>query len=252
VSEDSLRVEVYQTDAEVYGAAAELAANHLRAAAGGAAAAVALPGGRDGRGLMVALASRGDVPWERIEWFWSEERCVPPTDPASNVRAARQSLIEPRAIAAARIHPAPVELGACEEVARAYGEVLARVLGPAVPPIFDLVLLAVGPDGQVAGLAPGCAALAASAAVAAVPASEVREEPRVARVTLTPAVLGAARRVIVTAVGDASAAAVAAALREPAPVERVPARLVRPSATVAWVIDRQAARELLREAQPAN
>jgi 6-phosphogluconolactonase len=241
-----VHVDVYQTDAEAFEATAAAAAAVVREAATAGPVTVALAGGRGGRGVMLALAARGDLPWERLDWWWGDERCVPPDDPRSNVKVARDSLLVPRGIAAERIHPPPLALGDAERIAAAY----AAALGAA--PVFDLVLLGMGADGHVASLVPGCAALQATVSCAAVALVEVSEEPRVARVTLTPPVLAAARRVLVTVAGDAKARAVAAALRGPADPARVPAHLVRPSERVRWIVDRAAAAELLREARPAD
>ena len=105
----AMTLEVYPSDAEAFEAAAALAAEHLRST--GARAAVALAGGRSGRGVMTALAARGDLPWERVEWFWGDERCVPADDGRSNLRLARDSLFVPRGVPAGRIHPPPVALG---------------------------------------------------------------------------------------------------------------------------------------------
>ncbi|TMA38417.1 MAG: hypothetical protein E6J83_15405, partial [Deltaproteobacteria bacterium] len=97
--EERMDVDVYQADGEAFGAAATLVAETLRAAsAARGRATLALSGGRGGRGVMVALAERSDVPWDRIEWFWADERCVPVDDPRSNVRLARESLLGPRGI----------------------------------------------------------------------------------------------------------------------------------------------------------
>src|SRR5436309_1228217 len=221
------------------------AAEHLRSE--GARATVALAGGRSGRGVMVALAARGDLPWERVEWFWGDERCVPADDGRSNLRLARDSLLVPRGVAAGRIHPPPVALGEPARIAAAYAATLA-----AEAPVFDLVLLGLGARGSVASLVPGAAALRASAPVAAVAAEEVAEEPRVARITVTPPVPAAARHVIVTAVGGEKAAAVAAAVADGADPAGVPAALVRPSERVTWIVDRAAASVLLREARPSQ
>jgi 6-phosphogluconolactonase len=244
----AMMLEVYQTDAEAFEAAAALAAERLGGA--GPRATVALAGGRTGRGVMVALAARGDLPWERVEWFWSDERCVPADDARSNVRLARDSLLVPRGLAAARIHPPPVELGAPADVAVAYAATLARELGPGSS--FDLVLLGLGRRAGGAALVPGAAALGAATAVAAIAADEVAEEPRLARITLTPPTLAAARPTIVGAVGDEKAGAVAAALADGADPTTVPAALVRPSERVTWILDRAAAAVLLRDARPAE
>lgn len=244
----AMTLEVYQTDAEAFEAAAALAAERLRGA--GPRATVALAGGRSGRGVMVALAARSDLPWERVAWFWSDERCVPADDARSNVRLARDSLLVPRGVAAARIHPPPVELGDPAAVAAAYAGTLARELAPG--PSFDLVLLGLGRGGSVASLVPGGVALGAATAVAVTRADEVTEEPRLARITLTPPALAAARHVIVVAVGDEKASVVAAALADGADPGSVPAALVRPSERVTWILDRAAAGILLRDARPAE
>ena len=244
-----MTLEVYPTDGEAFEAAAALAAARLGERPAGERLTVALSGGRGGRAVMLALAARDDVPWDRIEWLWGDERCVPPDDPRSNVRLARESLLGPRGIAAERIHPPALELAEPERIANDYVATANRVLGPTAA--FDLVLLGVGTNGHVASLMPGCAALRATAPVAALRADEVSEDPRVARITITPPVIAAARSVIVAAAGPAKAAAVAAALRGPDDPARVPAQLVRPSARVTWCVDRAAAAELLRDARPA-
>lgn len=244
-----MRLDVYQTDAEAFEATAVLVAERLRAVGEGERLNVALSGGRDGRGVMVALAARPDLPWTRIHWFWADERCVPPDDTHSNVRLARESLFIPRGIESARIHPPRTDLGDPSQIAAAYARDLESELGP--QGAFDLVLLGVGKDGHVASLMPGCRALSAVEAKAAVGREEVSEEPRVARITVTPPVLAAARHVIVTVTGDAKAEAVAAALREPTDPIRMPAQLVRPGERISWVVDRAAAAALLRDARPA-
>jgi len=239
-----LELQVYPTDAEAFDAAAALAAQHLRAAATGSPA-VALSGGRGGRAVMVALAARGDLPWERIEWYWGDERVVAPDDARSNVRLARESLLAPRGVAAARIHPPALEPGDATAIAAAYARTLAGV-------VFDLVFLGVGTNGHIASLMPGCAALAATSPVAPVAVGEVSEDPFVARVTITPPVLAAARHVIVATAGENKAGPVAAAMRDPLDPSRVPAQLVRPSERVTWFVDRAAAAELLRDARRAD
>ena len=240
-----LRLEVYESDAEAFDGAAQRVAERLRLP--GDRKTVALSGGRGGRGLMLALAARGDVPWDAIDWFWGDERCVPPGDDRSNVRLARENLLAPRGIPAARIHPPPLELGDAAAIASAYDATLR-----AEAPVLDVVLLGVGKNAHVASLMPGCAALDATAAVAPVALDEVSEEPRVARITITPRMLAAARYVVVLTVGAEKARAVAAAMRGPDDPPRTPAQLVRPSERVAWFIDRAAAGELLRDARPAQ
>src|SRR5215470_754253 len=208
--EQGIHVDVYPTDAEAFEAAAALAATHLGTS--GARPTVALAGGRGGRGVMVALAARSDVPWDRVEWFWGDERCVRADDPRSNVRLARDSLFVPRGVAAASIHPPPIELEDPERIASAYAERLVTGLSGGPAPVFDLVLLGVGTNAHTASLMPGCRALTATTPVAAVALEEVSEDPRVPRITVTPPLLAVARHVIVTVTGAAKAKVVARVL----------------------------------------
>jgi len=226
-----MRLDVYPTDAEAFEAAAILAADHLRNLPADRPPAVALSGGRAGRGVMVALAARSDLPWARIDWWLAEEAAVSVDDARSTMRVARDSLFVPRGIAPARVH-------ALDEAS--------------APPALDLVLLGIGPDGRIAGLVPGCRALSATGPVARVAADEYPETDAVGGLTLTPAALRAARWVIVVGAGDALAHAIAAALREPVDPRRLPAQLLRPAESVRWIVDRAAAAELLREARPAE
>lgn len=243
-----MQLEVYQTDAEAYEAAAALAAGCLVTAAGAGRAAVALPGGRGGRALMLALAARGEIPWPRVDVFFTDDLCLPDGDARRAPVVARDTLLSPRGIPSERVHP--METGGPDPVsaAAAYGALLAQALG--VPPVLDLVVLDLGPGGELAAITPGSAAARSPEPVAVVEEREVTTEPRVARVTLTAVVLRAARQVVVTATGAARAGAVAAAFREPPDVVRRPAQAVLPSETVSWFVDRAAADALLREAQP--
>ena len=199
---------------------------------------------------MAALAGSGDLPWKDVVWWLGDERCVPATDPRSNQRLARETLFVPRGIAADRIRVPPIALGDAARVAAGYEAMVREALGP--EPVFDVVLLGMGADGHVASLMPGSAGLAASDAVAAVRADESTSEPEVARITLTPPVLRAARRVIVTVTGAEKARMLRQILHAPPPASTPPACLVRPSARVAWVVDRAAASELLRDASPGE
>lgn len=237
-----MQLEVYQTDAEAYEAAAEIAAGHLVAAAAAGGATLGLSGGRGARAVQLALAARGEIAWARVTCVFTDERCTTPDDAHGNLRVARDSLFAPRGVSADRIHAVPVGAGDPVTVAAAYATTLASF---GTPPALDVILLDLADDGSIAALAPGSPALRAETTVTSVPGA-------VPRVTITPVVLHAARHVVLTATGDERAAAVAAALREPVDVDRRPVQLVMPSPTVTWVVDRAAAAALLRDARPAQ
>ncbi|HEU0052171.1 MAG TPA: 6-phosphogluconolactonase, partial [Longimicrobium sp.] len=85
-------------------AAAEVAARLAAPAANGSATLV-LTGGRTARALYACLAAEhaAQVPWERLELFWGDERAVPLDDARSNYRMAREGLLEPLAIPPERV-----------------------------------------------------------------------------------------------------------------------------------------------------
>ena len=102
-------------------------------------------------------------PWQRVHWFWGDERFVPPDHPDSNYRMVREALLsrvpvpaEPRPPDSDRWH-APEEAG---RRLRSGAEALLRrgALSPERP-LFDVTLLGIGEDGHTASLFPGTAAL---------------------------------------------------------------------------------------------
>src|SRR5262245_34294602 len=203
----AMQLEVYQTEAEAYEAAATLVAERLAAAARAGHAAVALPGGRGGRAFMLALATRGEIPWVKVHVFFTDECWLPDGDARRTAHIARESLLAPRGVPAECVHAISVDGHGPAAAAAAYGELLAREAP------LDVALVELGGGGEIAGVTPGGDAARSTQAVVAV--EPAAAEPRVPRVTLTLAGLRAARHVVVIATGAARADAVTAALREP-------------------------------------
>jgi 6-phosphogluconolactonase len=129
----------------------------LRARAEDRPLSVALPGGSVAEMFLPAVA-QAPLDWEAIEWFWGDERAVPPDHPDSNFRVAHDLLFSRVPIDVARIHRIRGEARELETAASDYEFELLRMLG--VPPRFDLVLAGVGPDGHVCSLFPEHPALA--------------------------------------------------------------------------------------------
>jgi 6-phosphogluconolactonase len=161
-----------------------------------------------------------------VEVWFADERCVAPEDAESNYRLAAETLLEPAHVPPERVHRMRGEAGP-EEGARLYAEELTRELGDAgaaSPPVLDLIVLGIGPDGHVASLFPGAATLDAGADAVCL---GVRDSPKPPpeRITLSLAVLRAARECMLLATGASKADAVAAMLAEPS--HQVPASLLR-------------------------
>ncbi|MFL5805663.1 MAG: 6-phosphogluconolactonase [Roseiflexaceae bacterium] len=229
-------------------ALAEAAARRFVALAGAAIERhgrfrVALSGGSTPRALheRLARAHRDAVDWGRVEIFWGDERFVPPDDPESCYRMARETLLDHVPVPAANIYPMPTIGSTPEAAARAYAETLAAVFG-AETPRFDLIFLGMGPDGHTASLFPGHPEVVAPSG-ALVVAVHGAPKPPPTRLTCTYRVLNGAANVIFLVAGADKAATLRAVLRGPQDVARLPAQGVRPTnGALAWLADAAAAK----------
>ena len=179
-----------------------------------------LSGGRAPEAAYRRLAAeyRADALWARTHFWWGDERCVPPSDTASNYRLARRALLKPLGVAAARVHR--IEAERAPTVAAAGYECIF----PARP---DLVLLGVGADGHTASLFPGSPALREVDSRFVAVEAPVSAVPPVRRITITPRVLREAAGVLVLAARRAKRAALARVFDEEGNAAETPARLVR-------------------------
>ena len=229
------------------------AAEEFRRAAATAIAArgsfrVVLSGGSTPRRTYEILAApeqRDRIDWEAVEFFWGDERPVPPDDPESNFGMARAALLGKVPALAERIHRIEAERPDADAAARDYQTEISRVFGvPAdgPPPAFDLVLLGLGPEGHTASLFPFTDAL--DEKVRWVVPNRV-DTLEVVRLTLTPAILNQARQVMFLIAGADKAEALAAILDGPADPQRLPAQLIRPpQGKLLWLVDQAAAAQL--------
>jgi 6-phosphogluconolactonase len=209
---------------------------------------IVLSGGHTPERLYRLLGRRypDRIPWEAVEIFFGDERCVPPRNRESNYAMARTALLSHVPVSRARIHRLRGEVRPPSRAAAEY----AGLIGP-LPPSgdptrarFDLVLLGLGPDGHTASLFPGAPALTERRrTVVAVPRSG--QPPFVPRLTLTIPALGSAREVCFLVSGEEKASAVAAVLGASLEGDlQLPASLVRAAGLTTWYLDREAAREL--------
>jgi len=212
--------------------AAELVARLVRraAAAREGTVSVALAGGSTPRAMHEALARVPDVPWERVAIYFGDERCVPPDDPDSNFRMARESLLERVPIPTAQVHRMHAEDADREQAASSYAELL--------PPALDLLILGIGEDGHTLSLFPGAASIAEKER-RVMPVIGPKPPPQ--RLTLLPSVVAAARAIVMLASGAGKAQAVKRALEGDWDPAATPAQLARDGH---WVVDSNAASAL--------
>jgi 6-phosphogluconolactonase len=200
-------------------------------------ATIALAGGATPRAAYQHLAARCP-PWGRVEFFFGDERCVPPDAEGSNYRMAREALLDRIPLRPEQVHRIPGELPPEEAAIEAERELRAAVPGEPWP-VLDLVLLGMGPDGHTASLFPGGPGLDDGGRLM-VPVHRP-ELPQPWRVSMTLPVINAARRVLVV-VGDAAKAPVLP--RAIAGDPGVPAGRLEPEGELTWLLTRAAAAEL--------
>jgi 6-phosphogluconolactonase len=209
---------------------------------------ICLTGGSSPKQLYQLLATdpyRGRVPWDRVHWFIGDERFVPADDSRNNMSMARHIFLD-RYAPAANIHPIPTDTADPDEAARRYERELqlfygAEVLDP-VRPLFDVVLMGVGPDGHTASLFPDYPALEETRRwVVGVPKANV--EPFVPRVTLTLPALNSSREMLFEVAGPEKRAILTRVLDG----ENLPAGHAHSTGETTWLVDRAALPENFRE-----
>ena len=139
-----------------------------------------LSGGSTPEAFYRALA-RAPYPWSGVECFFGDDRCVPETDERSNLRMARDALLDH---VAARVYP--IDAAACD--AAGYERTLRERFAGATRPWFDLAVYGLGSDGHTASLFPGTPAVQESERLV-VRVPEAGLQPFVPRVTMTAPVL---------------------------------------------------------------
>jgi len=202
---------------------------------------IALSGGSTPRATYRELAGPQFVsrfPWSKVQWFWSDERFVPPDDPESNFRMAREAMLGAAPVPPANIHPIPTVGINADEAAAAYDSELRRAYGRAHlepgRPLFDVCLLGLGEDGHTASLIPGEPVLQErNRWVAAV--AHGRPE---ARITLTYPAIDASRHIAFLVSGPGKAAILRQVL---AGGSKVPAAGLSPMGELVFIADRAAA-----------
>ena len=231
-------------------ALAKAAADRLiaRIAASPGSVAIALTGGSSPQKLYQLLTTepyRSRIPWDRVHWFIGDDRFVPADDPLNNMAMARRIFLD-RTAPAANIHPIPADSADPDDAARRYEHELqsfygANALDPARP-LFDVVLMGVGPDGHTASLFPGYPALKETKRwVVGVPKANV--EPFVPRVTLTLPALASSREMLFEVAGADKRPILTRVLAG----ENLPANRAHSLGETIWLADKAALPENFRE-----
>jgi 6-phosphogluconolactonase len=222
---------------------------------------------------LLSTTYRDTIDWRQVRFWWGDDRFVPRDHPLSNVQAADSILFDSATFAGQsgnvgegidvqegleaglvvpveNIHVFPCTAAIAHArgaawCAQEYAEDI-RKAGVHVDrgfPVFDLILLGLGPDGHLMSVFPGSSAFDNGTDwTMAIPAP-THVEPHVERVTMNPAVLGVARAVLMVTSGGSKAGIIGRIFGAERDVRTLPAQLVRrPGAT--WILDQAAAAEI--------
>jgi 6-phosphogluconolactonase len=231
-------------------AAGQFAALARKIVSEGGTVAVALAGGSTPRRLYELLAAEPFaeiIPWSFIQFFWGDERNVPPGHPDSNYSMARQLLLSRVPVPPANIHRIPTGDGTAVEAADLYERTLRDKL-PIVHglPRLDYDLLGLGTNGHTASLFPHRPTLHERQRL--VVADHV-DEVNSWRVTLTAPVLNNAAQITFLVTGEDKAPVVRRVIEGPYDPESTPAQLIAPGdGILTWILDSAAASCLTRPA----
>ncbi|HEY6489336.1 MAG: 6-phosphogluconolactonase [Terracidiphilus sp.] len=211
-------------------------------------ARIAISGGSTPKAAFALLADPGQpwrdrMPWNKLELFWVDERCVAPGDAESNYRMTREAMLDKVPLKAEQVHRIEGELDP-QAAASRYESLLRNRfrLEGAETPRFDLVQLGMGPDGHTASLFPHTEAIHEMSRL--VTANHVPQKDTW-RITLTWPVINNAGSVFFLIGGADKAQVLNEVMTGPQDPERLPSQLIRPSSGILTLILDQAAAALL-------
>jgi len=225
---------------------------------------IALAGGNTPRRAYELLATthRDAIDWGRTVVVFGDERFVPPDDPLSNYRMARDALLDRVPVPPEHVHVVPTSAPSAEEAAEQYEATLWTVLGDGGTAntaateasqiqagslgaggsavTVDLALLGIGPDGHTASLFPNAPSVHERTRWVLPVDAPTHVQPAVPRVTTTLPFLNAARAVLFLVSGADKRAVLGEILGGGEDARRYPAAMVAPRGRALWMIDQSA------------
>jgi 6-phosphogluconolactonase len=204
-------------------------------------ASLAISGGSTPK-LMFQKMAATSFGWEHVHLFFVDERCVPPTDTASNYKLANENLIAPAKIPAANVHRMEGELAPPDAAERYASEICQFFeLSDGQLPHFDIIHRGMGPDAHTASLFPGDPLIDDRTGIAAATFAKKFNQWRV---TLLPGVLLAAKNTVFLVAGDDKVEALHNVFYEKYDPKKYPSQLGNDGDSVVWFLDEAAVKGL--------
>lgn len=205
---------------------------------------IALSGGNSPKGLFSLLSKNyaEEIPWERIHFWWGDERCVAPGNEQSNYKMTKDLLLSKVALPSENIHRVRGEAVPEEEAIR-YSEEMEKTLNSrGKDPVFDLIILGLGDDGHTASIFPDQLELfehEQSCAVAQHPLSGQK------RITITGNVLNNANQIFFLVTGKSKAMRISEIMNDSEAAKLLPAYYISPTnGQLVWFLDEAAASKI--------
>lgn len=182
--------------------------------------------------------------WNKVQVFWVDERCVSPEDDASNYHLAAQTFLDKVSLPSENIHRVSGEFTDYAEAVREYQATIRNLfqLKPGEMPVFDLIVLGMGPDGHIGSLVPDSYALFDTEDIVSV---VYLTDGDYSRITLTHPVLCAARHLIILVSGVEKAHILHDVLTSQPDSVKFPVHTLWPILNkVTWIVDKGAGKYL--------
>lgn len=208
---------------------------------------VALSGGKTPRLLFKFIADNlaSSVNWDKVHFFWVDERCVPPDDSESNYGMTMKALLTRIKISPSNIHRIQGEDDPDKEALRYSGVLLESVPEKNSFPFIDIVLLGMGEDGHTASIFPGNEDAFLSDRTCIV---TIHPATRQKRITLTGKVINNAGEVIVFATGSNKSEIIGKVMGKNRNKIFLPIAFVNPSSgRLTWFLDDEAASKIKKQ-----
>jgi len=238
-------------------AAARLITRLVDVQATGNTPKIVLTGGGVGIAMLEqvrATVARDAVDWGHVEFYWGDERFLPPGHPERNETQAREALLDHVAVDPAKVFPMGADTGTgpsgAEAAAEEYAALLRRKSRPedhGPVPAFDVLMLGMGGEGHTASVFPHSPAVYETERT--VVAVHGCPKPPPTRVSLTLPAIRRSTEVWILTTGDAKAGAVALALSGAGEVA-IPVAGATGTRRTLWLLDRPAAAKLPRDLAP--
>ena len=205
---------------------------------------IALSGGNSPKGFFIFLSNNfaNDIPWNRIHFWWGDERCVAPDDEQSNYKMTVDYLLSKIIIPEQNIHRIKGEENPEKEAILYSKEMESALNSRGEDPVFDIIILGLGEDGHTASIFPDQLELFEHENSCAVTSHPITGQKRI---TITGNVLNNANQVFFLVTGNNKALRVSEIMNDSEAAKLLPAYYISPTnGELIWFLDEDAASQI--------